>query len=362
MKNALVVLEHALSYNRAFIDYLKREIIQHAGDLDTIHFIRKGDDDIVLVLEEVVAAHRNVFIVTSESFSFAGKIVATICHDGLVVREDMLIPRKAEQFVKNSYLIKKGATAINVLKVDVSRKIPQILIKKRREDIRFFLFDESKQKEIETAIMHLEMQFEKVMLLENLWFYSVRGVHESQLEHIEIELERIAADAILIGEDLSAIIARRLVEGEKSITTAESCTGGMIASEIVRHSGVSAIFAGSIVSYANEVKQKELGVRESTLKRYGAVSKECVGEMLHGVMEKFGADFALAVSGVAGPTGGTRQKPVGTVYVGAKCKGKEMIIRRLSLKGDRTYIREISMLWAFRLLLETNREFFFKKV
>ena len=299
---------------------------------------------------------------TAESFSFAGKIVATICHDGLVVRDDMLIPRKAEQFVKNSYRIKKGSTFINVLKVDVSRKIPQILIDKKGEDIRFFLFDEKLQQKLEAEIAQLEMQFEEVRIIENLWFYTVWGVHASQLTHFKEELDRMAGADVLIGEDLSAIIAQRLIEGGQSITTAESCTGGMIASEIVKNSGVSSIFAGSIVSYANEIKHKELGVRESTLKKYGAVSEECVREMLRGVTEKFDADYALAVSGVAGPTGGTRQKPVGTVYVGAKCRGKEMIVRRLSLKGDRTYIREESMLWVFRLLLETNREFFFKKV
>ncbi len=362
MKNALVVLDHALIYNSVFIAYLKREIVRHAGVLDTLHFVDKADDDLVVVLEEVIAQHRNVFIVTGEGFSFAGKIVATICHDGLVVREDMLIPRKAEQFVRNSYLIRKGSTAINVLKVEVSKKIPQLLIERRGEALPFFLFDERLQDRVETLAAQIEMQFEKVQILENLWFYRVQGVHSSQLQLFRRELTRTAGEAVLEGEDLSEIITRRLIDGEQTITTAESCTGGMIASEIVKNSGVSAIFTGSIVSYANEVKAKELGVRESTLKKYGAVSQECVWEMLQGAVEKFGADYAIAVSGVAGPTGGTRHKPVGTVYVGAKCRGKESIVRRLLLKGDRTYIRQESMLWGFRLLLETNRSFFFKKV
>ncbi len=362
MKNALIVLEYAMQYNHPFISYLKREIKQHVGELETVHFIKKGDDDIVMVLEEVVARHQNVFVVSAENFSFTGKIIATLCHDGLVLKEGMLIPFKAETFTKNSYLIKKGSTAINVLKVDVTAKLPQILIQSRRDTVSFYLFDVALQKKIEREIEQLEMHFEKVMMIEGLYFYRAYGIHVSQTETLMHHLGTKFADGVLVGEDLSEIICNRLIEGGQTITAAESCTGGMLASEIVKNSGVSAIFAGSVVTYANEIKQKLVGVRESTLKQYGAVSSECVREMLNGVIQKFHADFSLAVSGVAGPTGGTRQKPVGTVYVGAKSRAKDIKIKKLSLKGDRTYIREQSILWAFKLLVESNREFFFKKV
>jgi len=362
MKNALVVLEYAMQYNRPFISYLKREIKQHAGELETVQFIKKGDDDIVLVLEEMIAQHQNLFVVSAENFSFTGKIIATICHDGLVLKEGMLIPFKAETYTKNSYLIKKGSTAINVLKVDIGAKLPQILIQSRRETVGFYLFDTALQKKIEREIGQLEMAYEKVMMIQGLYFYRVQGIHISQTEALTHLLTVKYASDVLIGEDLSQIICTRLIEGGQTITAAESCTGGMLAGEIVKNSGVSAIFAGSVVTYANEIKQKLVGVRESTLRQYGAVSSECVREMLTGVMQKFHADFSLAVSGVAGPTGGTRQKPVGTVYVGAKSRAKDIKIKKLSLKGDRTYIREQSVLWAFKLLVESNREFFFKKV
>ena len=103
---------------------------------------------------------------------------------------------------------------------------------------------------------------------------------------------------------------------KKTITTAESCTGGLIASKITEIAGSSNIFNGAIVSYSNEIKSQELNVKKETLEKFGAVSIQVVEEMLEGVIKKFNADYAIAVSGVAGPDGGTKNKPVGTVVIG----------------------------------------------
>ncbi|HHD77402.1 MAG TPA: CinA family protein [Campylobacteraceae bacterium] len=362
MKNALVILDHAILYDRPFVSYLSREIAAHVGEIETVHFVSKRDDDVVKVLEEVIAQHRHLFVVTAEAFSFAGKLIATICHDGLVLKEkDMLVPFKAEKVTGNSYLIHHGSTAINVLKVDPVQKLPQILIDAPGEELGLFLFDDALQADLERDARELELGFEKVRMTEGLWHYRIRGL-ASALKHFLRRVDERYRENVLVGKDFAEVVCRRLMEEGATVTAAESCTGGLLASEIVRHSGVSSIFEGSEVTYSNEMKQKLIGVKSSTLRRYGAVSQECVQEMLGGVIEKFGADFAMAISGVAGPGGGTRQKPVGTVYVGAKCRGKEMIVKRLSLKGDRTYIREMSVLWAFRLLVETNRALFFKKI
>jgi len=103
---------------------------------------------------------------------------------------------------------------------------------------------------------------------------------------------------------------------KKTITTAESCTGGLIASKITEIAGSSNIFNGAIVSYSNEIKSQELNVKKETLEKFGAVSIQVVEEMLEGAIKKFNADYAIAVSGVAGPDGGTKNKPVGTVVIG----------------------------------------------
>lgn len=107
-----------------------------------------------------------------------------------------------------------------------------------------------------------------------------------------------------------------LRKSKKTITTAESCTGGLVASIITKISGSSDIFNGSIVTYSNSIKNKELGVLNESLDKFGAVSKQVVSEMLDGVLKKFEADFAIAISGIAGPNGGTKNKPVGTIVIG----------------------------------------------
>ncbi len=129
-----------------------------------------------------------------------------------------------------------------------------------------------------------------------------------------------------------------LRKNEKSITSAESCTGGLIAHLITNISGSSDIFKGSIVSYANEIKEKELKVKNKTLKKYGAVSKKVVSQMLKGVLPKFKADFAIAVSGIAGPSGGSEKKPVGTVIIGISDKNNQ-VIKKYFFKGNRKDIQ-----------------------
>jgi len=160
------------------------------------------------------------------------------------------------------------------------------------------------------------------------------------------------------GDDLSKIVAKRLIESGTKVTMMESCTGGLVASELTKHSGVSAIFDGSIVSYSNEVKAR-IGVSEQTLKEYGAVSLQTLHEMLESSLKTFKADMSMAISGIAGPTGGSAEKPVGTVYVGAKSKTGETLVERLQLNGDRIYIQKQSMLWAYKLLALCDKKIFF---
>lgn len=107
-----------------------------------------------------------------------------------------------------------------------------------------------------------------------------------------------------------------LRQRNKSITTAESCTGGLISHMITKIPNSSDIFNGAIVSYSNKIKNQELNVKNITLENYGAVSSEVVGQMLEGIVQKLDADYAIAVSGIAGPSGGTKTKPVGTVVIG----------------------------------------------
>ena len=130
-----------------------------------------------------------------------------------------------------------------------------------------------------------------------------------------------------------------LRRNNQTITTAESCTGGLISSLITRISGSSDIFNGSIVSYSNKIKNQELHVKNKTLEKFGAVSIEVVDEMLIGVLKKFDANFAIAISGIAGPNGGTRNKPVGTVIIGISDENNHKIVNIYNFKGSREDIQ-----------------------
>ena len=134
-----------------------------------------------------------------------------------------------------------------------------------------------------------------------------------------------------------------------TIAFAESCTGGKIASALTSISGASAVFEGAMVTYSNRIKHEWLGVDSTILKQHGAVSKACVEAMLLGIAQQSGAAYAIAVSGIAGPTGGTPQKPVGTVYIGVKTP-TSMIVNHYCFDGDRVGIQEQSVLAAYEIL------------
>jgi nicotinamide-nucleotide amidase len=143
--------------------------------------------------------------------------------------------------------------------------------------------------------------------------------------HIDT-LRPLISEYILAEEDiaLEALVSRLLKQRGMTISTAESCTGGRLAAALNAHSGSSAYYMGSVVAYDNAVKEQVLGVAHSTLDHYGAVSEQTVREMADGVRALMDTDYAIATSGIAGPTGGTPEKPVGTVWIAwATPKGTE---------------------------------------
>ncbi len=179
--------------------------------------------------------------------------------------------------------------------------------------------------------------------------------NKKNVEKIVKKLYNKIADFI-IGEDedrVENLIFNYLTSQKEilTISTAESCTGGMIASKLVDVSGISSSFMEGIVCYSNEAKIKRLNVKKETLEKYGAVSEETAREMLLGLK----TDVAIATTGVAGPNGGTIEKPVGLVYIGVRV-GKEIEIIRKEFKGERNKIRQRTTLFAMYSLLKMLRK------
>lgn len=151
------------------------------------------------------------------------------------------------------------------------------------------------------------------------------------------------------------IISRRIGAILKSkgttLVIAESCTGGYLSHLITSVPGSSAYYKGSVVSYDNKIKIRILGVKKSTLRRHGAVSAACASELARGVLNNLDADYALATTGIAGPTGAVKGKPVGTVYIACASK-KNLVVERFNFKGNRAQVIEQAARKALQMLLD----------
>jgi len=152
--------------------------------------------------------------------------------------------------------------------------------------------------------------------------------------------------------DLAIKLSKNLRERNLSLTTAESCTGGMIAAAVTDLAGSSDVFERGFVTYSNEAKQELLGVPESIIETYGAVSAECAKAMVEGALKNSRADIAVSVTGIAGPGGGTAEKPVGLVYIGISKKGKTPQTNKFIFEGDRNQVRQSTRDQAFALLID----------
>ena len=137
-----------------------------------------------------------------------------------------------------------------------------------------------------------------------------------------------------------------------TVATAESCTGGLVAACLTEIAGSSDVVERGFVTYANAAKIELLGVREATLERHGAVSAETAGEMLAGGLARSPADLVVAITGIAGPGGGSAEKPVGLVFIGVQRRGRDAVVERHVFAGDRAAVREASLGRALCLLLD----------
>ena len=156
-------------------------------------------------------------------------------------------------------------------------------------------------------------------------------------------------------EELVDVVCAKLMKQRLSISSAESCTGGMFAAALTSVSGISRVFDRSLVTYSNEAKMSELGVKEETLAAHGAVSEETAREMAEGLRRVSGSDICISVTGIAGPDGGTEEKPVGLVYIGACFQGKTTC-RKIQMRNvNRSWNRNfavLSMLDVINRLIE----------
>ena len=209
--------------------------------------------------------------------------------------------------------------------------------------------------------------FVKLAYLPNMGIIRLRLSAYCEDENIAIEtvdaltqrLEEILEGNIIVEEDKSpeVLVGEYLRSKNLTVGTAESCTGGTIASKLTSVPGSSCYFLGSVVAYANEVKQNILGVNINDLEKYGAVSQQVVEQMAKGALEVLGCDYAVATSGIAGPDGGTPEKPVGTIWIALA--NKEKVISkeyRFAIISSRENNIQRTVNFALLMLLEELRK------
>ena len=179
------------------------------------------------------------------------------------------------------------------------------------------------------------------------------GVPAERVEEEHRKLIILTREWLVATEDkpLEVLVGERLKAQGLTIATAESCTGGKLAVLLNKHAGSSAFYKGSVVAYSNDVKEHVLKVRKEYLEQYGAVSEQVVAAMAFGVMKLLDTDYAIATSGIAGPDGGTPEKPVGTVWLAIAHKDDAVYTHCLHLRGDRNTITDTTATLALVQLL-----------
>lgn len=206
--------------------------------------------------------------------------------------------------------------------------------------------------EVPGATIHYQVKFPETLVK-----LVVRDLDQAAAEARLAEMDvmvraRLAGVLYAVGDDnLVAVVTRALIAAKRTVATAESCTGGLIGELLTSVPGSSAEFVGGAITYSNQEKIRQLGVSPTTLDTHGAVSEATVREMASGARERFATDLAVAVSGIAGPDGGTPEKPVGTVWLAIATRAR-VATKKLAWPGTRDQIRQISAWWALKLILE----------
>jgi len=348
--------------NLPFQEYIKRQVHKKVGEIDTYYFYPENDNALFLHLESLLNKELQLVIIASKSASTViGKLLCTITADNQILKENMLIPSSTSIFEENTYLLQYKKSHINVITAAENTNLPQILIENESRFANVQLFDI----DIDTANALLsplaqtyEVKLHFSLLVQEWVILNVESKKYGNISQFISSAKALLNTKLIPASNLAAFIIEKLSHTGRRLSLAESCTGGLIASFITKESGSSAIFDGSLVTYSDRLKSNWLAVDTQTLQSFGAVSEEVVLEMSEGTLNVSDADYAIAVSGVAGPDGGSKEKPVGTVYICVRTQEK-VKVEKLFFEGDRNYIQEQSALYAIRMLIGIDKELFF---
>ena len=316
------------------------------------------DPDTPLELERVLERpERCLIMADEENFALAGRILSTLSKNPLELSATgILAPASASEVTARGYTLHYAESRISVVKRSSNDPYPELPLEEPGGKVwHSFPATQNEERKLLSDLKSLgEEELQWTRLLPG-WI-RIRACGEERVPGVEALLQRHTPRIFSRPTLVRAFIDYFSAMG-KTLTFAESCTGGRLAAAITSESGSSAILEGSYVTYANRIKAGWLGVGESTLKTYGAVSAECVRKMARGAQHNLGADIAVAISGIAGPTGAVPGKPVGTVYFCVR-NGEEERVERRRFCGDRNAVQEQAVRQALKMILESEEKIF----
>ncbi|MEA1917705.1 MAG: CinA family protein [Campylobacterota bacterium] len=362
MKTHLIYIGRNFSYDRAFQDYSRDEIEERLGQISSMNFFNESDNSLFLFLEKILLERVNIVILTTKStFSIIGKLLCTITSDNQVLKDGILLPSHTSLYEKDSYLLNYKDAVLNIIQTATAHKLPTILIKNVNRSATIHIFEEDIVSS-KILLEPLSQTYDTILYYTTIidgWIQvNIDGTKYGNINQFIASAKQLLPSKIVGASNIVAYINERLLQNNYKISFAESCTGGLLASKFTAISGVSSVFNGSLITYSNELKSNWLAVSEENIEKFGVVSGEIVDEMSDGVMNVSDSHYAISISGIAGPDGGSEYKPVGTVYVSVRGK-KQHTNQLLELHGNRTYIQEQSTLHAIKMLLLFDKETFF---
>lgn len=364
MKLHLLFVGNKFKQNKPLQEYIIREIEKKNNYIKSITYYKENDNSLFLYLEEEMNSSNKIVVVTTkQNFSTIGKLICTVTSDNQVLQENMLIPQKSSLYERGSYLLEYNNSLINIMHMDEMQKMPAVLISDEKSKATVHIFEEDKETLV--AILNpiaqtYEVNIDIIKIVDKWLLIEISSNKYGNISKFISSAKQLLPNNLIAASNIIQHIIEKLFKNQKKLSFAESCTGGLLSYYFTKENGASKILDGSLVTYSNELKENWLGINHEVIEHNGAVSSEVVCEMSEGAMNVSHANYSISISGIAGDTGGTEDKPVGTVYIGVRSETMHLE-KHLLFNGDRNYVQHQSSLEAIKMLILSDKELFFQK-
>ncbi|MBZ7991285.1 MULTISPECIES: CinA family protein [unclassified Campylobacter] len=361
MKHLLIYFTKDLSFNGSFCEFVDRSLAKKNLFANTIIKLNDDDSKLNTLLEIDVKKYELVTIIADEhSFSMINKILATLKECELSLIDDEFIVENPKDYKKNSVLIDLNGVMINILKASMFY-LPEIL-HNTKLSYDFLISDldlESAEILLNTSVKPYGVSLNIYSLLDNLLYVKVNTNEYSDEIGLLNSVKSLFPKKVIFADNLYEHIIKKLKENNKKLSFAESCTGGLLASNFTKINGSSSVYEGSVITYSNKSKKAWLNVEDIHLENQAVYSQNCALAMATGVLKLTKANYAITCTGVLGDSDDLGVKS-GVAFICAISDTGLILHERLELLGDRIYKQNQCALACALLLCKLEREVFFE--